>query len=151
MWFQIILVLALLGIAVYLLRSSPSPRHLAIRRLVMLLGIIAGVVLIIWPNLLTSVAQLVGIGRGADLLFYLAIIVGLLYVVNEYKRSVQLTRTHTRLARELALTEARLTDRIHELEARIIEGSPVTESAAPGDAERDDRGSRPTSTGQGRT
>lgn len=119
MWFQIILVLALLGIAAYLLRSTPSPRHLAIRRLVMLVGIVVGIVVIVWPDLLTVLAQLVGIGRGADLLFYLAIIVGLLYVVNEYKRSVRLARLNTRLAREITLTEARLNDRISELEARL--------------------------------
>lgn len=119
MWFQIILVVALLGIAVYLLRSTPSPRHLAIRRLVMLLGIVVGIVVIIWPDLLTSIAQLVGIGRGADLLFYVAIIIGLLYTVNEYKRSVRLARLNTRLAREITLTEARLNDRITELEKRL--------------------------------
>ncbi|MBU1250020.1 MAG: DUF2304 domain-containing protein [Actinobacteria bacterium] len=119
MWFQIILVLALLGIAVYLLRSTPSPRHLAIRRLVMLVGILAGIVVIIWPDMLTVLAQLVGIGRGADLLFYVAIIIGLLYTVNEYKRSVRFARLTTRLAREITLTEARLNDRISELEARL--------------------------------
>lgn len=119
MWFQIVLILALVGIAAYLLRSTPSPRHLAIRRLVMLVGILAGIVVIIWPDLLTALAQLVGIGRGADLLFYLAIIIGLLYIVNEYKRSVRLARLNTRLAREITLTEARLNDRISELEARL--------------------------------
>lgn len=128
MWFQIILVLALLGIAVYLLRSTPSPRHLAIRRLVMLVGILAGIVVIIWPDLLTVLAQLVGIGRGADLLFYIAIIIGLLYIVNEYKRSVRLARLNTRLAREITLTEARLNDRISELEARLE--APRTDSGS---------------------
>ena len=128
MWFQIILVLALIGIAVYLLRSTPSPRHLAIRRLVMLVGILAGIVVIIWPDLLTVLAQLVGIGRGADLLFYIAIIIGMLYIVNEYKRSVRLARLNTRLAREITLTEARLNDRISELEARL--DAPRTDSGS---------------------
>lgn len=119
MWFQIILVVALAGIAVYLVRSTPSPRHLAIRRLLVLLALTAGVVVVLWPGLLSWLASLVGIGRGADLLFYLAIVAGLIYVVNEYKRSVQLTRANTQLAREIALTEARLTDRITELEERL--------------------------------
>ncbi len=119
MWFQIILIVALAGIAVYLVRSTPSPRHLAIRRLLVLLALAAGVVAVLWPGLLSWLAALVGIGRGADLLFYLAIVAGLIYVVNEYKRSVQLTRANTQLAREIALTEARLTDRITELEERL--------------------------------
>jgi small membrane protein len=118
MWFQVALVVALLVIAVYLLRSTPSARHLAIRRLVMLAGLVAGIVAIIWPDLLTTLARLVGVGRGADLLFYLAIVVGLLYAVNEYKRSVRLAQANTQLARELALTDALLRDRIRELETR---------------------------------
>ena len=83
----------------------------------MLLSLAGGVVLVLWPGLVSWLAELVGIGRGVDLLFYLAIVAGLIYVVNEYKRSVQLTRANTQLAREVALTEARLTDRIIELEA----------------------------------
>ena len=118
MWFQVILVIALIGIGAYLVRSTPSPRHLAIRRLLVLLALLAGVVMVVWPGLLSRLAEFVGIGRGADLLFYLAIVAGLIYVVNEYKRSVQLTRANTQLAREIALTEARLLDRIAELEAR---------------------------------
>jgi hypothetical protein len=121
MWFQVILIVALVGIGIYLVRSTPSPRHLAIRRLLVLLALLGGVVVVVWPGLLSALAQLVGIGRGADLLFYLAIVAGLLYVVNEYKRSVQLQRANTQLAREIALTEARLTDRIAELEARLGE------------------------------
>lgn len=119
MWFQVILIVALIGIGVYLVRSTPSPRHLAIRRLLVLVALLAGVVMVVWPGLLTWLAEFVGIGRGADLLFYLAIVAGLLYVVNEYKRSVQLARANTQLAREIALTEARLCDRIAELEARL--------------------------------
>ena len=118
MWFQVILVIALVGIAFYLMRSTPSPRHLAIRRLLVLVALVAGVVLAVWPGLLSALASLVGIGRGVDLLFYLAIVAGLIYVVNEYKRSVQLTRANTQLAREITLLEARLTDRITELEER---------------------------------
>lgn len=121
MWFQVILIVALVGIGFYLVRSTPSPKHLAIRRLLVLLALLGGVVVVLWPGLLSALAQLVGIGRGADLLFYLAIVAGLLYVVNEYKRSVQLQRANTQLAREITLTEARLTDRIAELEARLGE------------------------------
>lgn len=131
MWFQLILIVALVGIGAYLVRSTPSPRHLAIRRLLVLVSLVAGVVMVLWPGLLSALAQLVGIGRGADLLFYLAIVAGLLYVVNEYKRSVQQARTVTQLARELALTEARLTDRISELEARLAERSGQHEGQHP--------------------
>jgi hypothetical protein len=125
MWFQVILIVVLLGIAVYLLRSTPSARHLAIRRLLVLVALVAGVVVVVWPGLLSWLAALVGIGRGADLLFYLVIVAGLIYVVNEYKRSVQLARANTQLAREITLTEARLEDRIAVLESRLAEQQPA--------------------------
>lgn len=116
MWFQILLVLALVGTAVYLLRSTPNAKHLAIRRLVVFLGLAVGIVVVVAPGFLTRIANAVGIGRGADLLFYVAILAGLIYVVNEYKRSVQLARANTQLARQLALAEARLEDRIRRLD-----------------------------------
>ncbi|MBA4246754.1 MAG: DUF2304 domain-containing protein [Microbacterium sp.] len=119
MWFQIILIASLVGIAIYLIRSTPSPRHLAIRRLLVLVALVAGVVVVVAPGLLTQLASLVGIGRGSDLLFYVFIVAALLYVVNEYKRSVQLARANTQLAREITLTEARLVDRIDALEAEL--------------------------------
>jgi small membrane protein len=118
-WFQVVLVLALVLIGAYLLWSQPGPRHLAVRRVIMLVTLFGGVTVIIWPGLLTQLARLVGVGRGVDLLFYFALVAALLYVVNEYKRSVMLARANTQLARELVLTEARLTDRIADLEAQI--------------------------------
>jgi hypothetical protein len=112
MWFQIILIVAMLAIAVYLLRATPSARHLAIRRVFVLLVLAAGVVVVLAPGWLSALATLVGIGRGSDLLFYSAIIAFLFYVVVDYKRSLETQRAATRLARELALTRARLEDQI---------------------------------------
>jgi hypothetical protein len=128
MWFQILLLISLAAIAVYLLRSTPSPRHLAIRRLVVLMAILAGVVGVVAPGVLSAIANVVGVGRGSDLLFYVAIIAGLLYIVSEYKRSAQTAKTLTSLARELALTEARLTDRITQLENREEERASARSS-----------------------
>jgi len=110
MWFQIILIAAMVAIAAYLIRATPTPKHLAVRRLLVLVALIAAVVVVIWPGVLTWLAHLVGIGRGSDLLFYAAIVAFLFYVVVDYKRSVQASRATTRLARELTLTEARLQD-----------------------------------------
>ncbi len=110
MWFQIILIVAMAAIAAYLLRATPTPKHLAIRRLLVLVALVAAIVVVIWPGVLTWIARGVGIGRGADLLFYAAIVAFLFYVVVDYKRSLQAARATTRLARELTLSEARLQD-----------------------------------------
>lgn len=112
MWFQIVLIAAMLVIAGYLLRATPSARHLAIRRVLVLLVLAAGVVVILAPGWLSALANLVGIGRGADLLFYSAIVAFLFYVVVDYKRSLETQRATTRLARELTLARAHLEDEI---------------------------------------
>ncbi|HEX4443433.1 MAG TPA: DUF2304 domain-containing protein [Galbitalea sp.] len=112
MWIQIILIVALIGVAFYLLRARESARHLAIRRAVVLLALIVGIVVIIAPGLLSFAAHLLGIGRGTDLLLYAFIVVALFYVVTDYKRSLQQSRATTQLARELTLAEARLQDEI---------------------------------------
>ncbi len=75
---QIIFLLALVGIGIYLLRSEPSARHLALRRLTVLIALLAGAVVILSPGWLTAVANLVGVGRGTDLLLYLSILIGIL-------------------------------------------------------------------------
>lgn len=112
MWIQIILIVALLGVAFYLLRARETSRHLAIRRGLVLLALVLGIVIIIAPGLLSLVAHLLGIGRGTDFLLYAFIVVALFYVVTDYKRSLQQSRSATQLARELTLAEARLQDAI---------------------------------------
>jgi len=112
MLIQIILIVALVAIAFYLMRATPSARHLAVRRMLVFLAVIGGIVVTLSPGLLTSVANAVGIGRGTDLLLYGFIVAFLLYVVTDFKRSTQLSRANTQLARKLTLTEARLQDEI---------------------------------------
>jgi len=109
---QVILIVALLAIALYFVRAQPSARHLAVRRVLVLLAVVGGVVVVISPGVLTALANAVGIGRGTDFLLYGAIVAFLLYVVTDYKRSSQLSRANTLLARELTLAEARLQDSI---------------------------------------
>lgn len=110
MWIQIILISAMFGITLYLVRSTPSARHLALRRLLLFIALVCSIVIILAPGWLTAIAHALGIGRGTDLLLYGLIVVFLLYAVTEYKRSLQATRATTTLARQLALTEARLED-----------------------------------------
>jgi hypothetical protein len=114
LWSQLILVAVLAGIAVYLVRSQPSARHLALRRLTVFIALIAGVVVVLSPGLLTAVANVLGIGRGTDLLVYASIIAFILYTVSDYKKTVVLNRTQTELARAVTLAEARLEDRLRE-------------------------------------
>jgi len=75
-------------------------------RLIVILFILTGAVLIAVPDLSTAIAQLVGVGRGADLLLYLGI-VGLSFVcLLLYAKLRQMETTLTELVRLVALQNA---------------------------------------------
>lgn len=136
MWIQYILIFVMIGIAIYLVRSRPSARHLALRRLGVFIALALGVVVVLAPGALTYVANLLGIGRGADLLLYTTIVAFLLYVVADYKKSVEINRNHTKIARALALTEARLHDQLES------SGANSTADTATGSSTPLNRGAR---------
>lgn len=110
MWIQIILVIAVLVIGLALARPSGGDNHLALRRLFMVGFVVVAIVSILFPQWLSWVAKLVGVGRGTDLLLYALVLAFLIYVSTAYRRNVQLNRKLTALARELALAEARVED-----------------------------------------
>jgi len=118
LWTQLILIAVLIAIAVYLIRSQPSARHLALRRLTVFGALVAGIIVVLAPGWLTWVANLLGVGRGTDLLVYISIVAFMLYAVADYKKSVVLSRTNTELARSVTLAEARLEDLIRETAAK---------------------------------
>lgn len=110
MWIQIILVIGVLVIGLALARPSGGDNHLALRRLFMVGFVVVAIVSILFPQWLSWVAKLVGVGRGTDLLLYALVLAFLIYVSTAYRRNVQLNRKLTALARELALAEARVED-----------------------------------------
>lgn len=100
---QIFLISALLLISFYLLKAKPSVRSQAVRRLVLILAILGGIVLVIVPDLLFEAAGAVGIARGTDFLLYLFLIAMLFYIVHQYRRMLWFDKANTDLAREIAL------------------------------------------------
>ncbi len=103
---QIILILGLAGPAVILLLPSKGARSLAIRRLTLLLVLVVGIFAIMFPSLADSVAALVGVGRGADLLLYGLIIVFIGYTLSTSAHLRRVDRQISALTRELAIAEA---------------------------------------------
>ncbi|MGO0576779.1 DUF2304 domain-containing protein [Ornithinimicrobium panacihumi] len=90
-----------------LTRSTAGASHQAIRRLMLVGFVVLAAAAILFPRLLTQAAQLLGVGRGADLLLYGLTVVFLGYVAASYRRMRQMEQQLTTLARELALREAR--------------------------------------------
>ncbi|QFG68348.1 DUF2304 domain-containing protein [Ornithinimicrobium pratense] len=103
---KVLLLLAIVGITVMLTRSTAGARHQAVRRLMLAGFLVVAVLAIIFPGLLTRIAQVLGVGRGADLLLYGLVVFFFGYVAAAYRRSRQTDLQITTLARELALREA---------------------------------------------
>lgn len=103
---KVILIAAFAAFAVFLMLPNRGARHLAIRRLVMVLILAATVVAVVFPDVLNHVAHWVGVGRGADLLLYGLIVVFLGNTLLQQRRSRHIERQITLLARRLAIAEA---------------------------------------------
>ena len=99
-WSQILLISALALFILYVFRA----RSVFTDRLVYLVCAAVGIVLVIDPDFATRIANLLGIGRGADLLFYLFIIVSLFYSAAMNSEIKRLKRQMTTLVREIAIT-----------------------------------------------
>ncbi len=96
---QVILIGALILFILYIYRLRTD----FLDRLVYLACAAIGIVLVIDPQLSSIIANLLGIGRGADLLFYLFIIASLFYAVATRSRLRRMEQQITQLVRQNAL------------------------------------------------
>ncbi|WP_134773167.1 DUF2304 domain-containing protein [Ornithinimicrobium flavum] len=103
---KIVLLVAIVVVTTMLTRSTAGARHQAVRRLMLVAFVVLAAAAILFPRLLTQVAQFLGVGRGADLLLYGLTVVFLGYVAASYRRMRQMEQQVTVLARELAVRAA---------------------------------------------
>jgi hypothetical protein len=103
---QLVLVIAVVLVSLALMRGGSNTRHLAIRRLLLVVFAFAAAISIFLPELLTRVAQFFGIGRGTDLVLYALIFCFFVFMSTTYQRFRQSELALTMLARRLALDEA---------------------------------------------
>jgi hypothetical protein len=101
-----LLVPALVGAVFLSLRARSSLRGQARRKILAIVTVLAGVAAVLFPDLLQTLADAVGVKRGADLMLYgLALV--LIYLVGS--TSVRFREQESRvvlLARQVALAEA---------------------------------------------
>lgn len=100
--FQIAAILVI-AIAGYFIFRGAGARHLAMRRVLLLLFIVVAASSVFFPQILTWVANLLGIGRGADLLLYFMVLIFIGFVATTYRRFRQFESEITHLTRQLAL------------------------------------------------
>ena len=100
---KIILIILLLVV----LRALLVQRSLLlIKRLIAFFMFFVLLFLVVFPGASTRVANVIGVGRGADLVFYLSHLFLLFLIVALWRRSIALTNTITKLSRAIALQNA---------------------------------------------
>ncbi|GAA1628757.1 DUF2304 domain-containing protein [Georgenia ruanii] len=105
MWIQVLLLLGIAATVLPLTRSAAGARHQAIRRLMLFGFVVLAAFAVLFPSWFSKVANLLGVGRGTDLLLYLLVIAFLTYVSSNYRRLAAQDRRITILTRKLALAE----------------------------------------------
>ena len=103
---QLLLVGAFLVLFFVALRSRTAHGVSASKKLGFLLFLLVVVVAVVSPALVSSIANLVGVGRGTDLVLYLLAVMSCFYVVNDYLRSQDSRSQLHKLARRVAVLEA---------------------------------------------
>jgi hypothetical protein len=103
---KLLLIAALAGAAFFLLRGRVSALSLLMRRSVTLLAIALGIGAVLFPSAVTEVANLVGVGRGTDLVVYVLAVSFIFVSMALYMRLAALQDRHVELTRRLALLEA---------------------------------------------
>jgi hypothetical protein len=89
--------------------SLARARHAGSRRLGGLLWAaiwLAGAGLVLRPNVSTTISSFFGIGRGADFVFYIAVVSGLYALLALYGRLRRLETALTEVVREQAIRDA---------------------------------------------
>jgi hypothetical protein len=102
---QLVLVIAVTFVSLVLMRGGANARHLAIRRILLVIFAALAVLSIFVPDLLTAVANFFGVGRGTDLVLYALIVSFLVFMSTTYQRFRELQLSLTKLSRRIALDE----------------------------------------------
>ncbi|HEY1816691.1 MAG TPA: DUF2304 domain-containing protein [Kofleriaceae bacterium] len=105
---MIIRALLLLGLAsigwFVFLKRNRLPFHIVV--VFALLGVAGAAVL--FPDMTQDVANVVGVGRGADLVTYVSIVAIMFVLIHYYTKFVELQRKLTEMTREVAIMRADL-------------------------------------------
>ncbi len=101
---KVLLITAALGVALLVLREKVPGQREASRRAAGLLLVLAGIVAVLWPQMTTTAANAVGVGRGTDLVLYLLVTVFAYTSLASAQRMHRLQHDITVLTRELALS-----------------------------------------------
>ena len=100
---QVLLITAIILVAVYFfVRLHNSILDI----LLLVLMVSTGLVFVLFPGITNELAHRLGVGRGADLIFYLSIVIFWFVILKLYTRIRRLEKTLTDVVRKDALAES---------------------------------------------
>ncbi len=102
-WIVAPLLAAFAAVSLVRVRRRTLPRLVGLAWTAVWMG---GAVLVLDPGLTTRIGSFFGIGRGADFIFYLAVVGGLAAFLGLYRRVRHLEIALTELGREQAIRDA---------------------------------------------
>ena len=97
-----IFAIFMIGVGFYLLKKSTA-RNLAIRRILFVLFVFAGLVSLLFQNYWAKVSEFLGVESGTALLTYLVTFTFIASVISNYAWRRELEEKITTLAREIAI------------------------------------------------
>ncbi|MDP3999861.1 MAG: DUF2304 domain-containing protein [bacterium] len=103
---QPLLIAGLLLVFIWFLRNRNQARTRAGKKLAFALLVLAGVIAVLYPDVMNTLAGWVGVGRGADLLFYALTLAFIFVTLNIYLKFQDHDRRLTEIVREVAIKEA---------------------------------------------
>jgi hypothetical protein len=105
-WIQALLIVAVVALLVFLLRSRGSVHARAWVKMGYVLFVVVAIFAVLQPNDTTVLANWVGVDRGTDLMLYLLIIAFAFTTLSTYLHFRDVELRYTRLARAIALESA---------------------------------------------
>ena len=103
MTIKLLLLAAITGAALFAYRGAPGAASLAARRLAFCILLVGATIAVVYPPLVTRLANLVGVGRGADLVLY-GFVLGSIFVwIGLYRRLHDMEHRFVQLNRAIAL------------------------------------------------
>lgn len=133
---QLLLVAAFVVLFFLALRSRTAHSVSATKKLAFLMFLVVVLVAVLSPDLVSEVANVVGVGRGTDLVLYLLAVMVCFYVVNDYLRSQDSRNQLHKLARRIAVLEALERYEVapsRERDQAVVPDPPEVHQDEPGD------------------
>lgn len=105
---RVLLISALAILLVWFLRSRNAASVRALKKVFLVALIAFAMVAVLNPDVTDSLAALLGVGRGADLLLYSVTVAFLFFAMNSYLKNLEMEQRIVVLTREIGLLKQKI-------------------------------------------